>query len=368
MDKQGKRKKYQDIADLILADIKNGIYNEGDNIPPIRKLAQKYDVNPQTVNKATSHLATLGYLEARQGSGSVVTEPKNGESGKVFIPMLIDSFRSAQFDQPDNSLSHHSKDIYLSYLMNMNKAGYRAKFYVYDQDALSVNTAIPRDAGEIDGVIVQGSMPNYYFSWFAKRDIPVVLINRKPPEGLEGRFASVVIDIENIGQMVNYLVSLNHKNILFCQSDEYEENFVYGRRYDAAVKALGEWSHDFDVHLKKFRFNSGSRDSLKLFKSFVKEGYSAAFCFNDVSALGLFSLVQKAGLRIPYDFSIAGFDDIFAAQLATPPLTTIRVNRPAMVQMALELMEELRVSSAPVYLEKNLPTELVLRKSTFTKS
>ena len=359
MEKLDKKKKYQEVADFILSDIKSGLYKKGENIPTIRDLARQYNVNPQTVNKATSHLATLGYLEARQGSGSIVTEPEKVDSDEVFIPMLIDSFRSPLVDKPDSALNYHSKDIYLSYLMNMNQLGYKAKFYVYDQNKNEVNTAFQHDALKAHGVIVQGSMPDSYFSWLADRDIPAVLINRKPPEEFQGRFGSIVIDITNIGQMINYLISLNHKKIIFCQSDEYEENYVYFRRRDEAMKALMDWENEMDVEMKCFRFNSSSRDSLNEFKGLLEEGFSAAFCYNDVTALGLYGLVQKTEARIPYDFSIAGFDDIFASQLATPPLTTIRVNRTSIVSKALKMMDELMDKESPVHLEQTLPTELV---------
>lgn len=367
MSDQEKKKKYEEIADIILADIKSGVYKPGENIPPIRHLAQEFGVNPQTVNKATAHLATLGYLEGRQGSGSVVLKPEDRMDRGVFIPMLIDAERSKLLDQPDSALSYHSKDIYLSYLMNMNRLGNRAKFYVYDRHGAEVNTALQHDADQFSGVIVQGTLPDSYYSFFATRNIPVVLINRKPPEGISGRFASVLIDISRIREMIDYLVSLNHKKILYCQSTEYEENFVYRQRLEAAAEAVRPWEMEYPMEIRTFRFDANSPLSLEEFRSLADEGFSAAFCYNDVTALRLYGLVRNAKLSIPHDFSITGFDDIFASHLATPSLTTIRVVRPALVSRAIELLEKLISDENSGYIEEILPSELVIRKSTFAR-
>jgi DNA-binding LacI/PurR family transcriptional regulator len=250
--------------------------------------------------------------------------------------------------------------------MNMNRLGYKAKFYIYEKNHKEINTALQNDIDSIHGVIVQGSLPRSYFEYLLERDIPVILINREPPEGIEGRIASVAIDTANIDQMINYLISLNHKKILYGQIDEYDENYLYFQRKAAAEEALSQWDTELDVELRPFRFNTNSKESLEEFYKLKEEGFTAAFCYNDVSALGLYGLIQKAKLRIPYDFSITGFDDIFASQLATPPLTTIRVNRSKLVSVALELYDDLIKTQGPVYLKKIIDTDLILRKSTFT--
>ena len=360
------KKKYQEIAEDILADIKKGVYQIGENIPPIRQLAKKYHVNPQTVNKATAYLASLGYLAPRQGSGSMVTVPKPRSDSQIFVPMLLDSFRSKMIDQPDCSLTYHCKDIYLSYLMNINQLGYKARFYVFEKDKPELNQEFVQDVSKMTGVIVQGSLPDEYFYFLTEKNIPIVLINREPPEGVKGKIGSVAIDTSHITQCINYLISLNHKKILFCQSDEYEKSFAYFQRRNTAQKALTEWEGDFDVELREFRFNSQDKRSIDEFLTLKKEGFSAAFCYNDISALGLYSVIQKLKFRIPIDFSVIGIDDIFASQLATPPLTTIRINRPRLVSMALELFEKLNNTTGSIYLQETLATEIVFRKSVFT--
>ncbi|MEO8648470.1 MAG: LacI family DNA-binding transcriptional regulator [Acidobacteriota bacterium] len=54
------------------------------------------------------------------------------------------------------------------------------------------------------------------------------------------------------------------------------------------------------------------------------EKFTALFAFNDVSAIGAIRALEEAGLRVPWDVSVLGFDDIYAAAYHNPPLSTIR--------------------------------------------
>lgn len=65
---------------------------------------------------------------------------------------------------------------------------------------------------------------------------------------------------------------------------------------------------------------------------------TAIVCSNDLQAMGALRKFQVLGYRVPEDFSIVGFDDINLAQLTSPPLTTVRVGRRALGQVATQLL------------------------------
>ncbi len=52
--------------------------------------------------------------------------------------------------------------------------------------------------------------------------------------------------------------------------------------------------------------------------------FTAVFCFNDIAAVGAIRALRDAGLEVPGDVSVVGFDDILSAAYATPSLTTVR--------------------------------------------
>jgi LacI family transcriptional regulator, repressor for deo operon, udp, cdd, tsx, nupC, and nupG len=89
---------------------------------------------------------------------------------------------------------------------------------------------------------------------------------------------------------------------------------------------------------------------------------TAVFCYNDATALGAMRAAHAAGLRIPQDISIVGFDDIALAPFFEPPLTTMDQNKHEMgvlaVQMVLDLLNNKTVQDCV------LPSRLIIREST----
>ena len=95
------------------------------------------------------------------------------------------------------------------------------------------------------------------------------------------------------------------------------------------------------------------------------ERFTALFAFNDISAIGAVRAIRDAGLRVPEDISVIGFDDIQAAAYLTPRLTTVRQPLRQMGEMAAKQLL-LRISngnSRPRQLISLAP-ELVVREST----
>ncbi len=96
----------------------------------------------------------------------------------------------------------------------------------------------------------------------------------------------------------------------------------------------------------------------------TKENFTALFAFNDNSAIGAISAIHEAGLRVPEDISVVGFDDIQAAAYSSPSLTTVRQPLRKMGEIAartlLNRIEHPDRSTAEILTEP----ELVVRKST----
>jgi DNA-binding LacI/PurR family transcriptional regulator len=90
----------------------------------------------------------------------------------------------------------------------------------------------------------------------------------------------------------------------------------------------------------------------------------AVFAYNDAAALAALRVCLARGLRVPQDIAIIGFDDIPAAAHATPPLSTIAVDKEALGRRGVELLLE----ESPAELEVHLPVHLIARASTSVKS
>lgn len=91
---------------------------------------------------------------------------------------------------------------------------------------------------------------------------------------------------------------------------------------------------------------------------------TAVFCENDETAIGAMQAIKEAGLKIPEDISIAGFDDISFAAFCDPPLTTIAQPAEEFGQTAVNLLVDVltgKISKAPKVI---MPFELIIRHST----
>jgi LacI family transcriptional regulator len=92
--------------------------------------------------------------------------------------------------------------------------------------------------------------------------------------------------------------------------------------------------------------------------------FTALFAYNDISAIGAMRAFLEAGLRVPEDVSVVGFDDVTSASFCIPPLTTVRQPLKRMGQIAAETLIERIEDRGEFKSEIAVEPELVVRKST----
>ena len=90
----------------------------------------------------------------------------------------------------------------------------------------------------------------------------------------------------------------------------------------------------------------------------------AVFCGNDMMAIGCLAALAEAGLRVPQDIALAGFDDIPIARYVTPPLTTVRVRIAELGSLALDrLASAIENPGRSAAQHQTMRAELVVRQS-----
>jgi LacI family transcriptional regulator len=93
--------------------------------------------------------------------------------------------------------------------------------------------------------------------------------------------------------------------------------------------------------------------------------FTALFAFNDIAAFGAIRALHEAGLRVPDDVSVIGFDDVLSAPFHIPSLTTIRQPLREMGKMGAEsLINRINHPKAPYAQQVIVQPELVVREST----
>ncbi|MBC8589533.1 LacI family DNA-binding transcriptional regulator [Wansuia hejianensis] len=127
------------------------------------------------------------------------------------------------------------------------------------------------------------------------------------------------------GMMMDYLIELGHKNILYLTQEEDIELTIEKVKIDAyknAMKSIGNTPiiHKINSHRIKGGYDAGA---------YVKElidthNISTVFCSQDELAIGLMNYFYDNDIKVPEDISVAGYGDISVAAIYRPTLTTIR--------------------------------------------
>lgn len=103
--------------------------------------------------------------------------------------------------------------------------------------------------------------------------------------------------------------------------------------------------------------------SYKLTKDLLTHEPDAIFCQSDTMAMGVLRAVQDAGLRVPDDIAIIGFDDLPQAAKTNPPLTTVRQDISGIGYRAVEMLQHLLQNPTSEPQQIRQPVELVVRQS-----
>ena len=97
----------------------------------------------------------------------------------------------------------------------------------------------------------------------------------------------------------------------------------------------------------------------------VTKDFTALVCFNDTAAIGAIRALHEAGMQVPRDVSVVGFDDILTAEFHVPSLTTIRQPLARMGQLASKILLERIANPGKTYPPSILvKPQLVIREST----
>ena len=216
----------------------------------------------------------------------------------------------------------------------------------------------------LDGVIAVGKFSDEDVKLFDEK-FPIVVFVDSSPE--ETKFDSVVIDFESsMVKAIDYILSLGHKRIGYIGGREFigKNMKALGERREIVFREYLEQKGLFDernVHVGSFTIESG----YSLMKQAIEQNHlpTAFIIASDGMAIGLMKAAYEAGIRIPNDLSIVGFNDITQSQYTIPPLTTVKVYKEFMGQTAVDLLIEKALGSRTISKKITIPTELVIRES-----
>jgi len=164
-------------------------------------------------------------------------------------------------------------------------------------------------------------------------------------------------DAQAADDMTTHLINLGHRRIAFVKG--HPNHMASDERLYGYRRALDRAGLPFDPHWMaegEFDFDSGFAACEKFLA--LPERPTAVFASNDDMAAGVLAAAHQAGLELPRELSVAGFDDTTLARMVWPPLTTIRQPTFELARTATELL-----LSGQTLVHKRLQHELVERES-----
>lgn len=163
-------------------------------------------------------------------------------------------------------------------------------------------------------------------------------------------------------QAGEHLISLGRKRIAFLgQADEHYPEFA--ERYRGLCAALSAAELPVEPGLLAAAL-SGEEDGRKAVQGLLDAGaeFDAIFAGSDLIAIGAIQALTEAGKRVPEDIAVMGFDNIPAASMTSPPLTSMMQDLKAGGELLVEaLLAQIEDRPAP---DRTIPARLVVRKST----
>jgi DNA-binding LacI/PurR family transcriptional regulator len=214
---------------------------------------------------------------------------------------------------------------------------------------------------QVDGALVDGLLlPPERIARFVKDGFPIVCLDRD----IAARSVPLVqVDNRLGGRLATeHLIGLGHRTIAHvtgAQALRISEDRFAGFREAHQAHGL-----EPSRLVAEGRFTEeGGYEAAKALMRWRLD-FTAVFAANDLSAIGVLHALAEAGLRVPDDVSVVGFDDLRLSAFTTPPLTTIRQPAAQIAERATEMLIGLTRGKRVRRLRHLLEPELVVRRST----
>lgn len=213
-----------------------------------------------------------------------------------------------------------------------------------------------------DGIILisQSENDNAFINHVIEKEIPIVVLNREINENS----ITNILAADKIGayEATRFLIENGHTDIAIIEGEQGFKSSL--NRKAGYLQSLTEnkiqINNEYMV-IGEYNLESGYTSMKKLLK--LPKVPTAVFCSNDDMAVGAMKAIFKAGLKVPDDISIIGFDDSVVCDYVTPALTTVRKpSREISIRGAkklLDIIEGKQIKGEKLYVN----TQLIIRES-----
>ncbi|HEU4326144.1 MAG TPA: LacI family DNA-binding transcriptional regulator [Roseiflexaceae bacterium] len=324
-----------------------------------REIAERAGVSVSTVSRVLNNAPGISepiqqkVLAAAAELGYQRAEAKR--PGRMQNISLLTSLRLAPGLDPFHA------DVLSGVEQACGREGLHLSYATFGGGAPSVEQALDRlRQNGVDGLLLLSVDEPDAIEQIQALNLPLVMINidrRELP-------VDTVLPDNRLGALlaVRHLLAQGHRRILHIASSQRR---TIRRRTEAYQAALAEAGIPFDPGLV-LDVSLNPESTYEAMQRRLAAGapdFTAAFCANDLAAMGLMRAAQEAGLRIPQDLSVVGFDDIATAAFLSPPLTTVRIEAAELATLAVRRLLDRAAAPELTPIRVSLACRLVERQS-----
>lgn len=308
-----------------------------------RVLNHNVTVHPDLVRRVKEAIQQTGYLP--DVSARALSSGRSRLLG-VIISNLMNPFF------PELLQSFEERAVVLGYEVLVASTAY---------DLQRMSSCIDRMLErKVDGVAVMTfGIEGPLLTRFVDRGVPLVFMDQAP-EG--SKSFAIKVDYEaGIRQAVEHLAALGHRHIGFISGPEQQVSVANRRHAIASVFRSLKLPQNPDLVFAGDHTLESGEEGLAKFLA-LPQPPTAILCSNDLSAIGVMHAADKAGLSIPKNMSLIGFDGIEIGAYMVPALTSVTMSRKAIAELAVNLLcssVEGEVIEAPP-----IRTHLTVRQTT----
>lgn len=258
------------------------------------------------------------------------------------------------------AISDVTNPFYFPIIRGAETAAARARYTLLLADAQESDRVerqmLRRALPLIDGLVIASSRLSDTDLRTLAKTVPVVVLNR-PVAGLP----SVITDTaRGIRRAAEHLAELGHRSICYVAGPD--ASWANGARW----RGLREAAMELELTERRIGpFAPTVEGGLDAARVVAEKGHRAVIVYNDLMAMGLIQGLRREGMSVPHHVSVVGFDNIFAADLITPGLTTVAAPLQTIGETAVRNIVALTKGATSTQQGASVvPVRLIVRGST----
>jgi len=337
--------------------IASGELHEGEKLPPIRDFARVLGIHMHTIRAAYQRLEADMLVSVRPGRGTIVL-PFNPSYIAEAHPSLPSFLIGIMLPAP--------VPFYQPYIEGITRASSDSRwmpiFCYFGDNSFLVDRYIHQlIAKQVDGFIVTSPGATDVLENLIQNDQfpPVVFVDAPHIQ-----HNSILADLEDAAyQSTRHLIEHGHKRVgLITAPLDWENVTPCYQGYQKALKEKGfELDPNLIVEVSDFNPESGKEGALELIEK--DDPPSAAFIISDGLAIGALQALENLGVVVPKNLAITSFNNIEAAALVSPGLTTATFPAYEIGALAVERLQDLLSGRKAEEGQIILESHLVIRQS-----